>query len=233
MQNFCPKCNTPAYDDTSFFCHKCGMQLPVYIKENKRYSPQTPNVKVPVEESMNARDESLSPPKPASIQQVKPDSLNESLLTTKPVSSQRVKPGSASFLDDVHVPPKQSSFHSANLIETCAQCGGPIIDTSRIFCTACGVNIREDLYGEKSSIVKHPVFEPLVMSPVAYQTPQIETIKEQGSIQNKETHISPNSKYKWRLIAIIAGIVTLFLIYMLILLLIYLGEVNHTFPMPI
>ena len=34
-KNACPECNTPAYDDTSFFCYKCGAQLSADIPEKR------------------------------------------------------------------------------------------------------------------------------------------------------------------------------------------------------
>ena len=211
MQIFCPKCNTKAYDDTSFFCHKCGMQLPVHIREKEKDRPQTHGRIVPDSESIYIQDDSLRSPEPALIDPVKPEPPY--------------------VRDDSKVLPKPSATHPANPVEICAQCGGPIIDKSRIFCKMCGANIREELSGGVSSIVKYPVPDTL-KSPAAYQNPQIETTKEQDAVLIEETHISPISKNKWRLIAVIVGIVLLFFIYLLILLQIYLAEFNHTIPAP-
>lgn len=38
MVQFCPKCGTPAPDDQSLFCNRCGNQLPKIIPEEKNYT---------------------------------------------------------------------------------------------------------------------------------------------------------------------------------------------------
>jgi len=232
MQIFCQKCYAPVYDDTSFYCYKCGTQLPINIREKKKDLSQTPRVKVPVKESLSARDDYPSSLKLAPVQPVKPGPRDNALPLTQPPPIQTVKPGSAFSPDDFHASTKLSAIHSANLVETCAQCGGPIIDKNRIFCKTCGIYIREEPSRDLSLIVKHPVPGSLVKSPVAYPNPQIETIKEPGINLTEDAHISRNSKDKWKLIAIIVGIALLFFIYVLMLLLVYLAEANNPFPLP-
>jgi len=72
MQKFCPKCYTQSYDDTSFFCFKCGMRLLVHIPEKKKDISQSFRIKVSDKESMYTRDDSLLLQKSASIPPIKP-----------------------------------------------------------------------------------------------------------------------------------------------------------------
>ena len=72
MLKFCPKCNTQAYDDTSFFCFKCGTRLPVHIPEKKNNSSQSYGIKGSDKEYKYTRDAALFSPKPASIHPIKP-----------------------------------------------------------------------------------------------------------------------------------------------------------------
>lgn len=72
MQKFCPKCYTQSYDDTSFFCYKCGTRLLVHIPEKKKNIPQSFRIKVSEKESMNTWDDSLFLQKSASIPPIKP-----------------------------------------------------------------------------------------------------------------------------------------------------------------
>jgi uncharacterized Zn finger protein (UPF0148 family) len=231
MQIFCKKCNTPAYDDSSFFCYKCGMQLPVHIREKKKDLSKTIGIKVLFKESMNVRDDSPSLLKPAPVQPVKQGPMNNALPQTQSASAQTAKPHSAFIPDDFHGTTKLSAPHPANLIETCAQCGGPIVDKNRIFCSTCGKYVREEPSRDESSIVDFPDQGFLVKSPVIYHNQQIEKIKEPGVALSEELHILPNSKNKLWLIAIIVAIALLFFIYMLMLLMIYLAESNNPFPM--
>jgi len=202
MLKFCPKCHTQAYDDTSFFCYKCGMQLPIDIPEKKKDRSQTHGIKVPDRESTHAPDDSLPSPKPASIPPIKPEST--------------------SSRDHSQVSPKPSAIHPANPVEICAQCGGPIIDKSRIFCKNCGAYIREELSGDMSSIVKHPVLDPLVKIPHGDQNPVVGTIQEQVSAVTQRISVPSHPEaYEWRSIFILAGIVIIFFILMLVLLLMF------------
>jgi hypothetical protein len=229
MQIFCKKCNTPAYDDSSFFCYKCGMQLPIHIREKKKDLSQTLGIKVPFKKSMNVRDDTPSLPKPVQVQPEKPGPMNNALPQSQPASVQMVKPRSTVVPDNFHGITKLSASQPANLIETCAQCGGPILDKNRIFCYTCGKYIREEP-SDVSSIVNYPDQGSLRKSPVAYHNPQIEKIKELGVVLSEEMHILPKTKNKLWLIAIIIAIALLFFIYILMLLSIYLAEANNPFP---
>ena len=68
----CPKCNTQAYDDTSFFCIKCGAQLSANIPEKKNVRDLNSGMTVLKKESTSARDDSLVSRKPGSIERIKP-----------------------------------------------------------------------------------------------------------------------------------------------------------------
>jgi ribosomal protein L37E len=48
MPKFCPRCNTQAYDDTSFFCYKCGTQLPALIVEKMERKRPVSQISSPV-----------------------------------------------------------------------------------------------------------------------------------------------------------------------------------------
>lgn len=68
----CPKCNTLAYDDTSFFCHACGAPLSVPVQEKRNARDLSFGVKVPKKEPVSARDDTPLSRKPGSIQQIMP-----------------------------------------------------------------------------------------------------------------------------------------------------------------
>lgn len=68
----CPKCNTQAYDDTSFFCHACGAPLSVPVQEKKTARDHSFGVKIPKKESGSARDDTPLPRKPGSIKRIMP-----------------------------------------------------------------------------------------------------------------------------------------------------------------
>ena len=98
-------------------------------------------------------------PKAAPLQPVKPEPMDDFLPARKPAPIQTVKP-----------------------VEICAQCGGPIINKNRVFCENCGVNIREELSGGVSSMVKHPVLNPRISTPVIHKNTEDRTIKKQESV---------------------------------------------------
>jgi len=133
MLKFCPKCNAQVYDDTSFFCYKCGMQLPVHIREKEKDRSQTHGRQVPDRGSTYVQADSLVSPEPALIQPVKP------VFTY--------------VRDDSQVLPKPSAIHPANPVEICAQCGSPIINKNRIYCKNCGAYIHQEMPTDVSSIV--------------------------------------------------------------------------------
>ena len=168
-----------------------------------------------------------------SIQTVKPDAFDESLHPIKPASIEPAKPESQSLVEYTHGSQKLSATSSAKLVETCAQCGGPINDKSRIFCKVCGVCIREEPSGDTLSIVKYPILDPAIKFSSAIQNPQVKRTNEQSVFHREETHILQNFKKNWGLIAIIYGIIVFFLIYVLILLLIYFSEAKLSFPVPV
>ena len=68
----CPKCNTQAYDDTSFFCHACGAPLSVPVQEKKTAHDHSFGVKILKKESGSARDDTPLPRKPGSIKRIMP-----------------------------------------------------------------------------------------------------------------------------------------------------------------
>jgi uncharacterized Zn finger protein (UPF0148 family) len=68
----CPKCNTQANNDTSFFCIKCGAQLYANIPEKKNARDLNFGMNVLKKESTSARDDSLVSRKPGSIERIKP-----------------------------------------------------------------------------------------------------------------------------------------------------------------
>jgi hypothetical protein len=68
----CPKCNTQAYDDTSFFCHACGAQLSTPVQGKKNAGDLSFGVKVLKKESVSARDDTPLSWKPGSIKRIKP-----------------------------------------------------------------------------------------------------------------------------------------------------------------
>ena len=68
----CPKCNTLANDDTSFFCIKCGAQLCANIPGKKNARDLNSVMKVLKKESTSAPDGSLVSRKPGSIERIKP-----------------------------------------------------------------------------------------------------------------------------------------------------------------
>ena len=146
----CPKCNTLTYDNTSFFCYRCGAQLSANIPEKAldlrkgRDYPKYYKAITPERKSGIIRDDLLSAPKPAPLQPLKPEPGDDFFPEPKPAPAQQVKP-----------------------VEICAHCGGPITSKNNIFCESCGVNIREELSGGVSSIVNHPVLNPRVSTPVS------------------------------------------------------------------
>ena len=71
MQKFCPKCYTQTYEDSTFFCYKCGTRLLVHIPEKKDIS-RSYRIKASDKESMYLRDESLDLQTSASIHPIKP-----------------------------------------------------------------------------------------------------------------------------------------------------------------
>jgi ribosomal protein L37E len=72
MVTFCPKCGTPAVDDQSLFCNRCGTQLPVNIAEEP--GNYCPNCKTKIHDGEIACSRCGFPlsPEPPSIQPVKP-----------------------------------------------------------------------------------------------------------------------------------------------------------------
>jgi len=68
----CPKCNTQAYDDTSFFCHACGAPFSVPVQEKKNARDLSFGVKVPKKEPVSARDDTPLSRKPGSINRIRP-----------------------------------------------------------------------------------------------------------------------------------------------------------------
>jgi len=67
----CPECNTPAYDDTSLFCYKCGAPLPV-IQKKKDALHGNFGREVLKKESRSIRDDTPLSRKPVSVSQIKP-----------------------------------------------------------------------------------------------------------------------------------------------------------------
>jgi len=74
---YCPECNTYAYDETSFFCYRCGAQLQVQISEKersleKKKESQNNITTSPKKESTLIKADSLKLPKSAVTQQIHP-----------------------------------------------------------------------------------------------------------------------------------------------------------------
>jgi hypothetical protein len=69
MFKFCPKCNTEACDETSFFCYSCGSRLPAIIQEKKSGRFQD-DITTPEKESTVKPDIS-HPPESISNHQIK------------------------------------------------------------------------------------------------------------------------------------------------------------------
>jgi len=201
----CPKCNTRIYDNTSFFCYTCGTKLSPDIPENVlvpgKEKDRTKNYKtiIPERTSVIIRDDILSAPKPVPIQPLKKESRHDFFPVQKPAPIQPVKP-----------------------VEVCAHCGSPIINKTRIFCENCGLNIREELSGEVSSILKHPVSNRIGL-PGIHQNTENRTIKKQESVLNKETRELVQPK-RGKLIVILAGIAILIIMLMLVFMLMTFWE---------
>jgi ribosomal protein L37E len=68
----CPKCNTLAYDDTSFFCHACGARLSVPVPVKKSAGERGSGVRVPKKGSMSVRDDTPLLKKSAPIRRMSP-----------------------------------------------------------------------------------------------------------------------------------------------------------------
>jgi hypothetical protein len=153
MLKFCPKCNAQVYDDTSFFCYKCGMQLPVHIREKEKDRSQT-HERQPDRESTYVQADALASPEPVLIQPVKPESPDDSLPSAKPASIYPAKSRSTHVRNDSQVLPKASAIHPANPVEICALCGSSITDENRIYCKNCGAYIHQGMPSAVSSIVK-------------------------------------------------------------------------------
>jgi len=217
----CPKCNTQIYDNTSFFCYRCGAKLSANIPEKapdlrevkdhlKYYKTTTPERKSGV-----IRDDPLSAQKPTAVQPVKPESGDDFFPEPKQALFQPVKPESG---DDFLSARKPAPIQTVKPVEICAQCGGPITGKNRVFCENCGVNIREELSGGVSSIVNHPVLNSRVCTPVIHQNTENKTIKKQESVLFHDTSELIQLKGR-KLIVIIAGIIILIIMLMLVFML--------------
>ncbi len=68
----CPKCNTLAYDETSFFCHACGARLSAPVRVTTSAGERGSGVRVPKKESMSVRDDTPLLKKPAPIKRISP-----------------------------------------------------------------------------------------------------------------------------------------------------------------
>jgi hypothetical protein len=71
----CPECNTYSYDETSFFCYRCGAKLPVHLSEKESISEKkkepSQNYTTPSPANIKT-DDFLKLPKSAAIQLVHP-----------------------------------------------------------------------------------------------------------------------------------------------------------------
>jgi hypothetical protein len=72
MPEFCPKCHTQAYDDTSFFCYRCGAPLRDTIPKKITEGPQKIRTKVPEKKPRNEAGKFPVLPKASSIHSIKP-----------------------------------------------------------------------------------------------------------------------------------------------------------------
>lgn len=52
MQKFCPKCYAQSFDETAFYCYKCGTILLEHIPEKKKVISQSYRIQVSDKESM-------------------------------------------------------------------------------------------------------------------------------------------------------------------------------------
>jgi len=71
----CPECNTYSYDETSFFCYRCGAKLPVHFPEKESISEKKkePSQNYTTISPANIKaDGSLKLPKSAAIQLIHP-----------------------------------------------------------------------------------------------------------------------------------------------------------------
>jgi uncharacterized Zn finger protein (UPF0148 family) len=111
------------------------------------------------------------------------------------------------------VPPKTDPVQRVRPIHICAQCGGPVIDKTRIFCTDCEGRIQDAVYGEPALIMGG---EPGIITSEVYQNP--ETRNESESVLVAENSVQSKS-HEWILIAIFVGIALLYFILTLFILL--------------
>jgi len=193
----CPKCNSLAYDDNSFFCYKCGTQLSAITPERlpgpekKTTRSQSYKTLLPEKKTTFVREDSLQSQKPAPVQPVEPEYPGDTLLKPPSVPVQHVGP-----------------------IEICAHCGGVILHKNRVFCENCGVSIREELVGGVS-ILKHPVLEPRVQAPVVRQDTETMILKKQEPVlfQGTGTRIHPKVR---KGIIILSGVAIIIIMLVLI-----------------
>jgi hypothetical protein len=231
MPKFCPKCDARAYDDTSFFCYRCGADLQhciqekVCIPEKKNMRSLSYSIIAPEKEFTSILDDSHVSLKPVSDRPIKVESIperedDEGFL--KPVSIESIKPGSIPKRGDSEFLPKPSAINPAYPVEICAKCGDQIINKNRIFCPNCGSYIREELSGDISSIVKHPVIDPFIKIPNRDQNPIVGTRKDHVPTVIQITGVPLNPKAdERRSIFILAGIAIIFFILFAVLLLMF------------
>ena len=137
-----------------------------------------------------------------------------------------LKKGSMSARDDSRLSRKPGSIMRINPIEICAQCGTPIIDKNRFFCTKCSAFVREIPSKEESPIIIYPVSKSLDKKPVIthkiYQNTENRTIKKQEPVLIQETRNPINPKATGRKsIIILAGIAFFFFMLMLMVMLMF------------
>jgi|GEM_PF-5327151 hypothetical protein len=234
MPKFCPKCNTKAYDDTSFFCYKCGAQLLVQVPEKKKDRVQNYGVKVPVKEPIYERATAPLSPKPASVHPVKTIEIcaqcGNPITDKNRIFCQECGANIREVLSG-----EMSSIVKHSVLEPIAKPFAvypkPEIEI---------VKVQEPvLFKETSTPAVYPkpeieivkVQEPVLFketsTPAVYPKPEIEIVKVQEPVLFKGTTTqgmgipSYPKANKWRSIFILAGIALLFFILMLTLLLMF------------
>lgn len=213
----CPKCNSRAYDDNSFFCYKCGTQLSAITPERlpglekKKTQSLSYKTLLPEKKTTFVREDSLQSQKPAPVQPVRPEHPGDTLLKPPSVPFQHIRPESG---EDSALKPPSASVHHIGPIEICAHCGVPVLHKNRVFCENCGVNIREELVGDVS-ILKHPVLEHRVKTPVVRQDTETRILKEQEPVLFQGTGIQVHPKLR-KVIIILSGIAIIIIMLVLI-----------------
>jgi hypothetical protein len=145
MVQFCPKCGTPARDDKSVFCNRCGSRIPPPVPEKTgKQCPACGTVNAdPQAVFCNKCGTRIPPPVPEKTGNRCPSC---GTINADPQAAFCNKCGSGLHtVPPVQVPPavaQPAAAPPAKKQDRCPSCNAPRVDDKSDFCNVCGADFR-------------------------------------------------------------------------------------------